>query len=114
MFPRSEFVVLISMSSEKMARESWKWFRRVEEVGGIERALTDGVIDDWMSTAADAREADVRTRTCSVVGVSDFASSRVPRIPDLAAVSSRGRGRSSATMTCVPRHSQRGWASLRI
>ena len=85
----------IEWLTEKMAREGWKWFRRVEEVGGIERALTEGVIDGWMSTAADAREADVRTRACSVVGVSDFASSSVPEIPDLTGVSSRGRGRSS-------------------
>ncbi len=59
--------------TEAMASAAWQQFVSIERAGGALRALDDGVVDELVAVARDARTEDVAHRRVAIIGVSEFA-----------------------------------------
>ena len=58
--------------ADDLARAAWALVQDIERAGGLEAALTSGLIQNWVATTRAARERDVARRKTALVGVSIF------------------------------------------
>jgi methylmalonyl-CoA mutase len=58
--------------TEELARAAWAWFTEIEQAGGLQRALADGLVRDRIAAAWDARAKRLATRADAITGVSEF------------------------------------------
>ncbi|GHG92331.1 methylmalonyl-CoA mutase family protein [Comamonas sp. JC664] len=58
--------------TQELARAAWAELRRIESVGGMARALTEGDVARVLEETNQARAKAVRTRKLPIVGVSEF------------------------------------------
>jgi methylmalonyl-CoA mutase len=58
--------------TDQVAAAVWARFQAVEHAGGAVRALADGLLHEWVATAAAERERDLATRRRPLTGVSMF------------------------------------------
>ncbi len=56
-----------------LAEEAWRQFQRIEEAGGIWKALGAGRVQDWIHQAAQLRQDHLQRRRKVLVGCSRFA-----------------------------------------
>ncbi len=80
----------IETLTDQIAREGWADFQKIEQAGGMERALSDGLVHGWLAQAWDTRAKNIARRRDAVTGVSEFPNiHEVPverEIPDVAAL----------------------------
>jgi methylmalonyl-CoA mutase len=58
--------------SEDLAKVAWELVQQIEQAGGLEAALTSGLVQGWVAETRTARERDVAKRKTALVGVSVF------------------------------------------
>ncbi|MGL4177722.1 MAG: methylmalonyl-CoA mutase subunit beta [Dermatophilaceae bacterium] len=58
--------------TDHLAHAVWQRFQEVERAGGVQRALADGVLHEWVAAANAERDRAVATRRRPVVGTSTF------------------------------------------
>jgi len=58
--------------TQEIARAAWAELRRIESLGGMARALTEGDVARVLEETRAARDKAVRTRRLPIVGVSEF------------------------------------------
>lgn len=62
----------IEQLTDQLARAGWAMFQRIEAAGGLDGALTSGLIDREVTQARAARERDLAKRKAGLIGVSEF------------------------------------------
>jgi methylmalonyl-CoA mutase len=58
--------------TDQLAQAAWDWFTEIERAGGLQRALSDGLVRDRLAAAWDARARRIATRKDPITGVSEF------------------------------------------
>ncbi len=58
--------------SEDLARVAWGLMQEIERAGGLEAALSMGLVQSWVAKTCGARTRDVARRKSALVGVSVF------------------------------------------
>jgi methylmalonyl-CoA mutase len=58
--------------TDALARAAWDWFTEIERAGGLQAALSSGVVGDRIAAAWQAREERLATRADAITGVSEF------------------------------------------
>jgi methylmalonyl-CoA mutase len=58
--------------AEDLAKAAWALMRDIERAGGLEAALSSGLVQGWVAQTRVARERDVARRKTALVGVSVF------------------------------------------
>ncbi|MGL5816876.1 MAG: methylmalonyl-CoA mutase family protein [Phycicoccus sp.] len=64
--------------TDQVAGAVWARFQAIERAGGVVRALTSGLLHEWVDTATTARGLAVATRERPLVGTSVFPDSGSP------------------------------------
>ncbi|MGB9373924.1 MAG: methylmalonyl-CoA mutase family protein, partial [Jiangellales bacterium] len=62
----------VEQLTDDLARRAWERFGEIERVGGVVRALRDGIVSQWIADAVDARSQRIARRTQPITGVSEF------------------------------------------
>jgi methylmalonyl-CoA mutase len=58
--------------TEQLAQAAWGWFTEIERAGGLQRALTSGLVADRISAAWAERSRRIAHRSDAITGVSEF------------------------------------------
>jgi methylmalonyl-CoA mutase len=73
--------------SDDLARVAWCLVQEIERAGGLEAALTSGLVQGWVAKTRAQRERDVARRKSALVGVSVF-----PNLGEELPLAPMGRG----------------------
>jgi methylmalonyl-CoA mutase len=76
--------------SEDFARVAWGLMQEIEGAGGLEAALGEGLVQDWVATTRAARERDIAKRKTALVGVSVFPNLGEAMAPPLSVADEGG------------------------
>lgn len=62
----------IESLTQSLEAAAWDYFTQMERAGGVDAAVSMGLIADWLQGARASQRAAVRTRELGLVGVSEF------------------------------------------
>jgi methylmalonyl-CoA mutase len=62
----------VEQLTDELASKAWGLFQEWESEGGMQAALTSGLVQDQIGAVADARAQDIATRRIELTGVSAF------------------------------------------
>src|SRR4051812_41474333 len=67
--------------TEQIAQAAWAWFTEIERAGGLQRALSDGLVRERVAAAWQERSTRLAHRTDAITGVSEFPN-LAERLPE--------------------------------
>ena len=56
--------------TNELAEEAWKLFQKIETTGGVDQALTGGLIHGWIAQANEARRNAIKSGAKPILGIS--------------------------------------------
>jgi methylmalonyl-CoA mutase len=73
--------------TQELAEKAWKYFKEIEQFGGIYEAVKQGKIQNDISQVVEKRLKDVATRKSIIVGVNNYANTKeeifAPKVFDI-------------------------------
>lgn len=80
--------------AEDLATLAWDLVQQIERAGGLEAALSVGLVQGWVSETRAKREADIARRKTALIGVSVFPNlnETLPTPPTSLGTASGGKG----------------------
>jgi methylmalonyl-CoA mutase len=67
--------------TDALARAAWAWFTEIERAGGLQQALTEGLVGDRIAAAWGERSTRLAHRIDAITGVSEFPN-LAEKLPD--------------------------------
>ena len=64
----------VEILTREVAEASWKFFSKIEELGGIEKALEAGFVQDEIASVCSGRKKLIDGRRSSIVGTNNYAN----------------------------------------